>query len=232
MHSTRNSALNWNSISSNDNFFTADPVRIITTALDWLHVHIEWLPHAWLKQARTGAGMKRRNVTELFRNWTCPLSSLCANREHACVRLATAHEHTNSNSDKKCLFPSLSQKNWVISSWTRALLPWFTLSSVWLLQPTAPWAAQMQNKELKNQAHSWRSSLRNAFVYETRVRLILVHQKCHFRQSLGNNPANFSWADPNGTMEKVSGRSFMSATNSLTAQVNIFNTTLMFTSIV
>lgn len=165
-------------------------------------------------------------------NWTCLLSSLCASREHAYVRLATAHEHINSNSCKKCLLPSLSQKNCVISSWTRALLPWFMLSSAWLLQPTAPWATQMQNKKLKNQTHSEESWLRNALVYTTRVRLILVHWKHNFKQSLGNSPDNFSWAHCNGTMEKVRGRSFMSVTNSFTEWMNKFNITLMFTSIV
>lgn len=140
------------------------------------------------------------------RNWTCLLSSLCASREHAYVRLATAHEQINSNSCKKCLLPSLSQKTCVISSWPRALLPWFTLSSAWLLEPSAPCATQMQNKKLKNQTHSEEFWLRNAFVYEARVRLILVHWKHNFKQSLGNSPANFSWAHCNRTMEKVRGR--------------------------
>lgn len=31
VHSTVSSALDWNSISNNNNFFTADPVRIITS---------------------------------------------------------------------------------------------------------------------------------------------------------------------------------------------------------
>lgn len=54
-------------------------------------------------------------------------------------------------------FHPQAKKNCVISSWTRALLPWFMLSSACLLQPTAPWATQMQNKKLKNQTHSWES---------------------------------------------------------------------------
>lgn len=132
-----------------------------------------------------------------------PIESMCVSGQllHRSTSIATVARHASLHRQAK---------NSV--SFPLGLEPCYHDScSAWLLQPAASGTAQMQNKKLQNQTHSWESWRRNNFVYKTGVR----HSgtlKMSFQIKSCQQSSHFFLSRSSWNHAEERGRFFMSAT--------------------